>query len=294
VRPQLGRTFTAEEDREGGPLVMMISHELWQRRFSGDRNIVGRAVRFGTAGKTRTVVGVLPPGFRFPADEIHRDYYTPFHEDLGPVKTQRDAIWINVAAKMRPGVTIDQANAELKAISARLEKQYPTENAGVEFTSSSMHEGVVSDVRPALLMLFGAVAVVLLIGCANVANLLLARATARHKEISIRAAIGASPGRITVQLLVESVVLSLIAGAAGLLLASWGIDALLAFAVDRGQTQPPAQRARRLGGRDVAHAARGRGPAAAQLHPRHRDRSRLRLSQHGRDEHLAAHAPLSG
>ena len=230
VRPQLGRTFTAEEDREGGPLVMMISHELWQRRFSGDRNIVGRAVRFGTSGKTRTVVGVLPPAFRFPADEIHRDYYTPFHEDLGPVKTQRDAIWINVAARMRPGITIEQANAELKALSARIEKQYPTENAGVEFVSSSMHEGVVSDVRPALLMLFGAVAVVLLIGCANVANLLLARATARHKEISIRAAIGASPGRITIQLLVESVVLSLIAGAAGLLLASWGIDALLAFA----------------------------------------------------------------
>jgi putative ABC transport system permease protein len=230
VRPQLGRSFTAEEDREGGPLVMMISHELWQRRFNSDRNIVGRAVRFGTAGRTRTIVGVLPPGFRFPADEVHRDYYAPFHEDLGEARTQRDSIWINVAAKMRPGVTVEQANAELKAFAQRLEKQYPRENAGLVFVSSSMHEGVVSDIRPALLMLFGAVAVVLLIGCANVANLLLARATARHKEISIRAAIGASPARITMQLLVESVVLSLTAGAAGLLLASWGIDALLAFA----------------------------------------------------------------
>ncbi len=230
VRPQLGRTFTAEEDREGGPLVMLISHELWQRRFNGDPNIVGRGVRFGTAGKLRTVVGVLPPKFRFPADEVHRDYYAPFHEDLGSAKDRRDSIWISVAAKMKPGVTLEQALAELKIVSQRLEKQYPTENAGFVFVASSMHEGVVRDVRPALLMLFGAVAVVLLIGCANVANLLLARATARHKEISIRAAIGASPGRITIQLLVESVVLSLIAGAAGLLLASWGIDALLAFA----------------------------------------------------------------
>ncbi|HEX6099657.1 MAG TPA: ABC transporter permease [Thermoanaerobaculia bacterium] len=230
VRPQLGRTFTADEDREGGPLVMMISHELWQRRFNSDRNIVGRAVRFGTSGRARTIVGVLPPGFRFPADEVHRDYFAPFHEDLGPARTQRDSIWISVAARMRPGVTVEQANAELKAFGLRLEKQYPRENAGFVFLASSMHEGVVQDIRPALLMLFGAVAVVLLIGCANVANLLLARATARHKEISIRAAIGATPAQITMQLLVESLVLSLIAGAAGLLLASWGIDALLALA----------------------------------------------------------------
>jgi len=230
VRPQLGRTFTADEDREGGPLVMLISHEMWQRKFNGDPNIVGRAVRFGTAGKLRTVVGVLPPKFRFPADEVQRDYYAPFHEDVGPAKTQRDAIWIDVVGKMRPSVTLEQANAELKTVAKRLETQYPTDNAGLVFVATSMHEEVVREVRPALLMLFGAVAVVLLIGCANVANLLLARATARHKEISIRAALGASPGRITMQLLVESLVLSLTAGAVGLLLASWGIDALLAFA----------------------------------------------------------------
>jgi putative ABC transport system permease protein len=230
VRPQLGRNLTAAEDREGGPLVMMISHELWQRKFNGDPNIVGRAVRFGTAGKLRTVVGVLPPKFRFPADESHRDYYAPFHEDLGPARTQRDSIWISVVGKMKPGVTVEQANAELQTISKRLIAQYPTENAGIVFRGESMHEAVVRDIRPALLMLFGAVAVVLLIGCANVANLLLARATARHKEISVRAALGASPGRITMQLLVESLLLSLAAGAVGLLLASWGIDALLAFA----------------------------------------------------------------
>ena len=230
VRPQLGRFFTPAEDREGEPQVVVISHELWQRKFKGDPAIVGRAIRFGTAGKLRTVIGVLPPRFRFPADEEVRDYLLPFEEDIGEARTQRDSIWIGVAGKARPGVTLEQVNAELNTISARLEKQYPDANTGLRMVAASMHEDVVKDVRPALLLLFGAVAVVLLIGCANVANLLLARATARHKEISVRAALGASPARITMQLLIESVVLSLLAGAVGLLLASWGIDALLAFA----------------------------------------------------------------
>ncbi|HUR79873.1 MAG TPA: ABC transporter permease [Thermoanaerobaculia bacterium] len=230
VKPELGRFFTPAEDVEGEPQVVVISHELWQRAFKGDPTIIGRAIRFGTAGKLRTVVGVMPRGFRFPADEEARDYLIPFEEDLGKARTQRDSIWISVAGRLRPGVTLEQANAELATISARLEQQYPEANTGLRMTVGSMHEGVVKDVRPALLLLFAAVAVVLLIGCANVANLLLARATARHKEISVRAALGASPGRITLQLLVESIVLSTLAGAVGLLLASWGIDALLAFA----------------------------------------------------------------
>jgi putative ABC transport system permease protein len=230
VKPRLGRFFTPAEDREAASGVLVISHELWQRKFNGDPAIIGRAIRFGTAGKLRTVIGVMPPDFRFPADEEHRDYYSPFEEDLGEARTQRDSIWINVIGKMRPGVTLQQVNAELDTIGKRLEAQYRQENAALTFRAMSTHENVVKNVRPALLLLFGAVAVVLLIGCANVANLLLARATARHKEISVRAALGASPRRITTQLLVESLVLSLLAGAVGLLLASWGIDALLAFA----------------------------------------------------------------
>ncbi len=231
VKPQLGRFFNASEDRQGASKVVVISHELWQRKFNGDRGIIGRAIRVGTAGDVYTVTGVMPPNFRFPIDEEPRDYYASFEQDIDDqARNTRDQIFISVVAKMRNGVTLQQARAELDTLGQRLEKQYPQENAGVGFTASSMHENVVKDIRPALLMLFGAVAVVLLIGCANVANLLLARATARHREISIRAAIGASPGRITAQLLVESVVLSLIAGACGLLLASWGIDALLAFA----------------------------------------------------------------
>ena len=230
VRPQLGRFFTAAEDQEKGAKVIVIGHDLWQRKFNGDPNVVGRAIRFGSAGEIRTVIGVLPAGFRFPVDEETRDYMTPFEQDVGEGRDQRDSIWISVVGRMKPGVSLEQARADLKTLAARLEKQFPNENAGVVFHASSMHEDIVKDVRPALWILFGAVAVVLLIGCANVANLLLARATARHKEISIRAALGATRGRITMQLLVESIVLSVLAGAVGLLLASWGIDALLAFA----------------------------------------------------------------
>jgi putative ABC transport system permease protein len=230
VQPQLGRFFNASEDQEHGPEVLVISHELWQRRFNGDPNIVGRGIRFGSAGKLWTVLGVMPEGFRFPVDEGPRDWYGAFTKDIGEAKNERDSIWISVFGKMKPGVSVEQAAAELKTLAARLEKEYPAANADYVFTAAAMHEQVVKDVRPALLMLFGAVAVVLLIGCANVANLLLARATSRHKEISIRSALGASRARITLQLLVESVVLSLLAGAVGLLLASWGIDALLAFA----------------------------------------------------------------
>lgn len=232
VKPQLGRFFTAAEDQETGPDVLVISDELWKRRFDGDPGVVGRGIRFGSAGRVSTILGVMPEGFRFPVDEGPRDYYTAFTKDIGPAKDQRDSIWLNVIARMKPGVTVEQATADLKTLAARLETQYPAANTDYVFTAASMHEEVVKDVRPALVMLFGAVAVVLLIGCANVANLLLARATSRHKEISIRAALGASRTRITAQLLVESIVLSVLAGAIGLLLASWGIDALLAFAPD--------------------------------------------------------------
>lgn len=230
VRPQLGRFFTQREDREGGAEVMVISHELWQRSFNGDRNVIGRAVRYGTAGKLRTIIGIMPPGFRFPVAESRREYFVPFEQDIGRGRNERDSIWINVVGRAKPGVASAAIATDLETIAQRLERQYPQANSGLRFVATSMHEDVVREVRPALLLLFGAVAIVLLIGCANVANLLLARATVRHKEISVRAALGASPARITMQLLVESVVLSVLAGAVGLLLASWGIDALLAFA----------------------------------------------------------------
>lgn len=233
IRPQLGRFFTEPEDRTGAERLIVLSHEIWQRKLGGDRSIIGRQIRFGTAGNSRTVVGILPPGFRFPAAEAPRDFIIPFEAGLDPEdRDARDSIWISVVGKLREGATIAQANAELDTIARRLEAQYPTQNAGVTYRAHSMHERTVSEVRPAVLLLFGAVMLVLLIGCANVANLLLARATARQKEISIRAAVGASRGAIVRQLLIESVALAIIAGALGLLLATWGIDALVAVAPD--------------------------------------------------------------
>ena len=231
VKPILGRVFTEAEDRAGGPRVLVISHELWQRRFGGDPAVIGRVVRFGTGGETRTIIGVMPPGFRIPVGEPIRDFYKSFEEAMTDNdRQQRTRVFIELLGKLKPGVTEAEASAELAVIGKRLEKQYPASNTGLSFRVASMHEQIVRDVRPALLLLLAAVAAVLLIGCANVANLLLARATGRSREIAIRAAVGASRGRIVRQLLVESVVLSVVAGALGLLLASWGIDALLAMA----------------------------------------------------------------
>ncbi|HET7437301.1 MAG TPA: ABC transporter permease [Thermoanaerobaculia bacterium] len=231
VKPALGRLFTAAEDRKGAENVLLISDELWHRRFNAQKNIIGRTLHLGTARKPWTVIGVMPPGFRFPADREKVDYYSP----LGPTlsdqdRSERNSVWLDTIALMRKGTTVAAADKEAEFVSQQLAKQYPDSNTGVRFLMQSIHDAVVGDVQPALLTLFGAVAVVLLIGCANVANLLLARAAARHKEISIRSALGASRGTIVRQLLVESVLLALIAGACGLLLAAWGVDALVALA----------------------------------------------------------------
>ncbi|HEX2123547.1 MAG TPA: ABC transporter permease, partial [Thermoanaerobaculia bacterium] len=228
VKPHLGNTFTAKEDAWKQPWVIVISYELWQRRFGGDPGIIGRQVRFGA--EPDTVIGVMPRGFKYPIEGEPLDFWIAMnqHEEYDP--NSRGAIWMEVVGRLRDGVSIEQANAELRTISSRLEKQYPNWNTGLFFTAASLHEGLVKGVRPALIVLMCAVGVVLLIGCANVANLLLARAAVRHREISIRSAIGATRARIIYQLLVESVLLALVAGALGLLLATWGVDVLVALA----------------------------------------------------------------
>jgi putative ABC transport system permease protein len=228
VPPLLGRTFNAQEDAPGQPLVVVISYDTWQKYFGGDPKIVGRVTRFGT--KPRTIVGVMPRGFNFPMQSDRTEFWMPLSEDLEPGGGGRGAIWMNVVGRLRDGVSIQQAAAELNTISARLDVQYPASNKGLRFRLEPLHSFMVRNVRPALIVLMCAVAVVLLIGCANVANLLLARAAVRHKEISIRSALGATRSRILFQLLVESVVLSMIAGAVGLLLAAWGVDLLVALA----------------------------------------------------------------
>lgn len=219
VQPMLGRTFTAEEDRRGGEPVMVISHELWQSAFGADESIVGRAVRMSPSGSTRTVLGVMPPGFKFPVGAETVDYWTPLGEFLPePAVSNRDFVFLNAVGRLRESASEDQAAAELDALSQRLELEYPVSNTGLRFELRNLQSHVVGELRPALWILMGAVLAVVLIGCANVANLLLGRAAARTQEIGVRSALGASRGRILTQLLLESVALGVVAGGVGLVI----------------------------------------------------------------------------
>jgi putative ABC transport system permease protein len=221
VVPAIGRAFTVEEDQPGHDNVMILSYGLWQRRFGGDKNIIGKSVQM--SGATRTVIGVMPPDFSFPSKDT--EFWTP----LAPpnqVKDQRQAFWLNVIGRLKPNVTLEQARAEMETIAKRLEQQYPDANSNFGTNLVPLREQTVGPVRPALLVLLGAVAFVLLIACANVANLLLGRAAAREREFAIRMAMGAGRRRIVRQLLVESLLLAFFGAALGVMLAMWGLDAL--------------------------------------------------------------------
>lgn len=229
VKPMLGRVFTRDEDKPDAPQVIVLSHSLWQRRFGGDPNIIGREVNIG--GKT-TVIGVMPAGFEFPIRDDSQDFWEPLFSAAFMTKERREERaerTFDVFARLKPGVTIEQAKADLDLLSRQIEQQYPQSNTNVIFNAVSLHEDITRDYRPALLVMLGAVGLVLLIACANVANLLLARAAARQKEVAIRMALGASRRRIASQLLTESVLLSLAGGAVGLLLATWGMSLLVAY-----------------------------------------------------------------
>jgi putative ABC transport system permease protein len=226
IKPTLGRTFLPEEDAPGKSHVVVLSYPFWQRVFAGAADVVGHPIQLN--GEPYTVVGVAPPGFGI-ASKV--DTWMPMAFD--PKETANDnrgAHYLNVAGRLRPGITVAQAEAELKVLAAQLATQYPDSNKGWGIFMMPLQDYSVRDVRAVLYTLLGAVGCVLLIACANIANLLLARATARHREISIRAALGASRGRLVRQLLTESVLLALCGGLAGMLLARWGLDALLALA----------------------------------------------------------------
>jgi putative ABC transport system permease protein len=231
TKPELGRTFGPSDDRNGAPSTIVISHSLWKRAFNGDPAIVGRRARFGSAQKVFQIIGVMPESFTFPFGSERADYWTPFFVSMKPDQlTQRGNVSLYGLARLRDGVSLRAAEADAELISRRIEAANPQEATGLRFVLQPLQSLLVSDIRRALYLLLGAVAVVLLIGCANVANLLLARAAARRREISIRAAVGATRGRIVRQLLVESVLLALLAGVLGVLLAAWGIDVLKAIA----------------------------------------------------------------
>jgi putative ABC transport system permease protein len=222
AQPVTGRTFTAEEDVYGGERTVVLSHGFWQRQFGGDPSVVGRQMPL--SGNNYTILGVLPADFDAPRESP--EVYVSLRVVNPLAARARGVHFLRTYWRMKPGVTLAQAQSEMEAIDRQLEQQYPAENKGRRTRLMSLHERVAGDTRPALLVLFGAVGLVLLIACANFANLLLARATSREREIVIRAALGAGRGRLIRQMLTESVMLSLMGGACGLMLALWGIDLL--------------------------------------------------------------------
>ncbi|HKP85852.1 MAG TPA: ABC transporter permease, partial [Blastocatellia bacterium] len=232
IDPVIGRTFTEEEDRAGGVPVVVLSCSLWRRHFNADVNVVGQPITLND--KTYTVVGVMPAGFEFPGGLSFRnrvisepiEFWTPIAPFAG--QQSRELHQHLSIGRLKPGVTVEQARTEMSVIGDRLEQQYPEANSGISVRVLPMHEQITGNIRPALLVLLGAVAFVLLIACANVANLLLARAMVRQKEIAIRTALGANRWRIIRQLLTESVMLSVAGGLLGLLMAVWGTSLLVA------------------------------------------------------------------
>lgn len=238
VNPTLGRAFLPEEYRSEGSRVVILSYGLWQRSFGSDKGVIGQPLNMN--GVSYMVVGVMPAGLVFPppipSDQSEQaqigELWTPLVFD-DVEKQARQFRFLRVLGRLKPGVSVAQAQAEMSTIASRLEQGYPKTNTGWGVRVASLHKDIVAKVRPALLILFGAVGLILLIACANVANLLMARATARQNEIAIRTVLGAQRGRLVRQLLTESMVLAVLSGILGCALAFVGLRVLLSILPQR-------------------------------------------------------------
>ena len=234
IKPVIGRTFSRDDERAGGGnggFKVILTDDFWRQHFGGDLNVLGRTIELDR--RLYTVIGVMPPRFQYPIDSDPVSFYVTIADDAStpdgtkPATEERGMHSLDAIGRLKPGSKLEQAQADLSTIAANLEKQYPKTNSYFGARVKPLREELIGDVRSALYVLFGAVVCVLLIANANVANLLLARASVRGKEIALRAAVGASRGRIIRQLLTESVILAGLGGFCGLLVAQWGTDALI-------------------------------------------------------------------
>src|SRR5215212_3323126 len=226
VQPLLGRVFNPDEDRPGGANVAVLSHAFWQKQFGGDRSILGQPLTLN--GAPFTVIGIMPPSLKFPFQQQQLFIPRVFEQEgLPPDIIERGTGYLTILGRMKPGVTRGQAEEQMRIVDRRYQTAQPDKvDAKAGMSVVSLHEDLVGRQRPMLLTLFAAVGCVLLVGCANVANLLLARFTGRRKEIAIRTALGATRGRIIFQFLAESILTAAIAGVLGILLSIWGLDLL--------------------------------------------------------------------
>jgi predicted permease len=246
VKMKLGRNFNADEDRRGANPTALISEGWWKRKFGADPNILGK--RIIVSGQGRTIIGVVPSSFRLTIQNFRTaDIYEPIGEEIDPAFHKRDSFWgTDAIGLLKPGVTLEQAREDIKSVNAGLAAAYPDVNNNIKASIITLKDEMVGDIRPVLLVLLVAAGFVLLIGCVNIANLLLARSLSRHREFSVRVALGACQARIIRQLLTESVLLSMIGGVLGLAFAKWGTVAALA-AAPSGSFMPLVPRIEEIG-----------------------------------------------